>query len=54
MEFRSLKRLCKSLTAEFTEEFAEFAKKYFEALCFIEDAEFSDPDFAPLHQSFTI
>jgi|WetSurSiteA1Bulk_404760.scaffolds.fasta_scaffold168735_1 hypothetical protein len=43
LEFMALEGICKSFTAEYTEEYAEFAELYFEALCFIEDAEFNDP-----------
>jgi hypothetical protein len=46
----ALEKICKSLNAEFAEEYAEFAELYFEALCFIEGAEFNDPDFVPMIQ----
>jgi hypothetical protein len=54
LEFMALQGICKSFTAEVTKEYAKFAKSYFEALCFYEDAEFNNPVFAPLLQSFKI
>ena len=54
LEFMALLGICKSFTTEVTKEYAKFAKFYFEALCFNEDAEFNDPVFAPLLQSFKI
>jgi len=54
LEFIALQEVCKSFTAEVTKEYAKFARLYFEALCFYEVAEFSDPAFVPLLQSFKI
>jgi hypothetical protein len=54
LEFMALQGICKSFTAEVTKEYAKFAKFYFKALCFNEDAEYNDPLFAPLLQSFKI
>jgi hypothetical protein len=54
LEFMALQVICKGFTAEVTEEYAKFAKSYFVALCFNKDAEFNDPVFAPLLQSFKI
>jgi hypothetical protein len=54
LEFIALLRICKRFTAEITKEYAKFAKFYFEALCFNEDAEFNDPVFAPLPELFKI
>ena len=54
LEFMALTGTCKSFTAESTKEYAKFAKFNFEALCFNEDAEFNDPVFVPLFQSFII
>jgi hypothetical protein len=50
----ALEGICKSFTAEVTKEYTKFAKFYFEALCFSEDAKFNDPVFEPLLQSFKI
>ena len=54
MEFLTLQGVCKNFNAEVTEEYAKFAKFYFETLCFNENAEFGDPVIAPLLQSFKI
>jgi hypothetical protein len=54
LEFMALEEICKSFTAEFAEEYAEFAMKYFEALCFIENAEFNDPVFVPMNETLKI
>jgi hypothetical protein len=54
LELMALQEVCKSFNAEVTKECAKFAKLYFEALCFNEVAEFNDPVFAPLLQSFKI
>ena len=48
LEFMALQEISKSFTAEVTKECAKFAKLYFEALCFNEDAEFNGPVFALL------
>ena len=50
--FMALLGICKSFTTEVTKEYTKFAKLYCEALCFNEVAEFNDPVFAPLLQSF--
>jgi hypothetical protein len=52
LNFIALQGIGKRFTAEVTKEYAKFAKFYFKALCFNEDAEFNDPVFAPLIQSF--
>ncbi len=54
LDFIALQRLCKSFNAKATKEYAKFAKLYFEALCFYEDAEISDPVFEALLQPFRI
>jgi hypothetical protein len=54
MNFLALHGVSKNFNAEITEEYAKFAKFYFEALCFNEAAEFNDPVFAPLFLSFKI
>jgi hypothetical protein len=54
LEFIALKGICKIFTAEVTKEYAKFAKLFFKALCFNEDAEFNDPVFAHLLHSFKI
>jgi len=54
LEIMALQGICKSFTAEVTKEYAKFAEFYFETLCFNEDAEFNDPVFVPLLQSFKI
>lgn len=44
----------KSFNAEDTEENAKFAKLCFEALCFREDTEFTDPFYGPHFKSYRI
>ncbi len=39
----ALQKCCKIFNAKATKECAKFAKLFFEALCFYEDAEISDP-----------
>ena len=38
LEFMALQGICKNFTAEIMEEYAKFAKLFFEALCLIEIA----------------
>jgi hypothetical protein len=52
LEFMALQGICKSITAEVTKEYAEFAKFNFEALCFNEVAEFRTAVFVSWLQSF--
>ncbi len=42
LEFIALQGICKNFTAEITEEYAKFAKLFFEALCLIEKAKIND------------
>jgi hypothetical protein len=53
-KFMAFKGIRKSFNAEATEECAKFAKFFFEALCFFEDAEINHPVHIPLFQSFQV